>query len=240
MSDVICVKEYENEEPEILMHTRINGDCVFLNPSTNKCSQYESRPTTCRIFPYGDDDESLANPDSRTNWILKHCPLYKEYNEKSEHGKKAMKLLEKARQHESEINSTTIRLIHDLEQKRESRLEERWGFQKGEEYAISYWAQEKAPLEEMITALKKYAHTIQKSQVGLMVYFYDRNYKALCCIQGVFPGGNSPINQFEVPGDHKDLRKLLDRLETEKNEKNKNVTLVEGWIAWPIKNQSLN
>ena len=81
-------------------------------------------------------------------------------------------------------------------------------------------------------------HTV--SQVGLMVYFYDRSYKALCCIQGVFPGGNSPINQFEVPGDHKDLRKLLDRLETEKNEKNKNVTLVEGWIAWPIKNRSLN
>jgi uncharacterized protein len=40
-----------------------NGDCVFFDNKTRKCSVYEARPRQCRTWPFWD-----SNIDSKESW----------------------------------------------------------------------------------------------------------------------------------------------------------------------------
>ena len=48
-----------------------DGDCIFLEPETRRCSVYESRPSQCRTWPFW--ESNIATP---RDWkeISKNCP----------------------------------------------------------------------------------------------------------------------------------------------------------------------
>jgi Fe-S-cluster containining protein len=48
-----------------------DGDCVFLDPSTRKCSVYQARPIQCRTWPFWD-----SNLKSERTWqaTCEVCP----------------------------------------------------------------------------------------------------------------------------------------------------------------------
>ncbi|MFN5272983.1 MAG: YkgJ family cysteine cluster protein [Planctomycetota bacterium] len=48
-----------------------DGDCIFLEPKTRRCSVYESRPGQCRTWPFW--KENLASP-ARWGQVAKSCP----------------------------------------------------------------------------------------------------------------------------------------------------------------------
>ncbi|MFM8572413.1 MAG: YkgJ family cysteine cluster protein [Pirellula sp.] len=48
-----------------------DGDCIFLDPKTRRCSVYEARPRQCRTWPFW--TQNLASP-SRWGKIAKSCP----------------------------------------------------------------------------------------------------------------------------------------------------------------------
>ncbi len=47
-----------------------DGDCIFLEPQTKRCSVYESRPRQCRTWPFW--KENLVSP-SRWGKLLSHA-----------------------------------------------------------------------------------------------------------------------------------------------------------------------
>ena len=54
-----CTRKWGN----LSIREKINGECVFYQPSSNKCGIYEFRPLQCRLFPFW---PSLLC--SRKNW----------------------------------------------------------------------------------------------------------------------------------------------------------------------------
>lgn len=48
-----------------------DGDCIFLDPESRRCSVYEARPTQCRTWPFW--ESNVATP---RDWreISKNCP----------------------------------------------------------------------------------------------------------------------------------------------------------------------
>ena len=52
---------------------KVNGHCVFFNPETRMCTNYEERPTVCRVFPKGSPEclSIMAWADS-IGWFGRH------------------------------------------------------------------------------------------------------------------------------------------------------------------------
>ena len=46
----------------------VNGNCIFLNPETNKCTIYSERPIGCRTYP-------LIYNEERGAILDEECPL---------------------------------------------------------------------------------------------------------------------------------------------------------------------
>lgn len=57
------------EQKSLIEHA--DGDCIFLDPQTRKCSVYAGRPTQCRTWPFWD-----SNLASRRDWewACRVCP----------------------------------------------------------------------------------------------------------------------------------------------------------------------
>ncbi|MFX0116511.1 MAG: YkgJ family cysteine cluster protein [Candidatus Hodarchaeota archaeon] len=229
--DPLCLENNDNNEPEIRLHTRLNGDCLFFNRSTNKCQIYANRPIVCQIFPYGEDEEANADSDSREKWIMENCALFIEYGVESSLRIAAMKLMANARRLEYQLSSRAIRFVRGLIQDREAKLEEQWGFRKTSDYGLTYWARENAPVEEIINWLSKKSQRIQKARIGANLTVYDRHYRALCTIQGVFHGNSRSANQWTVPTSHEELLNALDDFFNP--DKSADLCFLEGWEPWP-------
>lgn len=212
------------------MHTRSNGDCLFLVRETNSCRIYEDRPIVCRIFPYGGEDESDEGEDSRKDWILKNCNVLNVSSLKIQ----SLKLFAKAQELEFQLSSPVLRFVRDLIDERERKLETLWEFRNTDDYSLTYWARENAQEEvnEIIDWLRKKAHQTKKPHLGVMLTFYDFNYRAICAIQGILSGNSTSEKQFFLPKSHEEMLKALDPFLDSQEELD--TFLLEGWEPWPI------
>ena len=232
--DILYIEDNENDDPEIRMHTRINGDCLFLDQSTECCRIYDVRPVVCRIFPYGEVDRSEEGSDSRADWILKNCRLFAEYGPRSSLRMESLKLMANAQRLESHLHSHVIRFVRDLNNDREKRLEAQWEFRVTDEYGLTFWATENAykeEIEQMIEWVQKTVQSTSKPRAASMITFYNRHYRGLCTIQGIFRGNSAFSDQITLPECHEDLLKELDDFLND--DKDSNAVLLEGWEPWP-------
>ncbi|AER66417.1 protein of unknown function UPF0153 [Thermovirga lienii DSM 17291] len=55
----------------VSLREKQNGECVFYDSDTNKCSIYEYRPLQCRLFPFW---PSLMKNKENWEWEKRRCP----------------------------------------------------------------------------------------------------------------------------------------------------------------------
>lgn len=229
--EILCVQKTEDGDSEIRLRTRANGNCLFFARSTKSCQIYTERPAVCHIFPYGGKEESDGESDSRKEWILQNCPLFREYSSKSSLGIKSLKAMANAQRLEYELVSNALRFVRDLIKGREKNLEEYWEFRTTNDYGLTFWAKKEAPIEEIVDWILSKSQNSRKSRVGVMLTFHDRHYRALCTIQGVFCGDPVIRNQVQLPKCHEDLLMALDDFFDP--DEDSDTMLLKGWEPWP-------
>ncbi|MHA2232312.1 MAG: YkgJ family cysteine cluster protein [Candidatus Hodarchaeales archaeon] len=229
--EILCIQKTEDGDSEIHLNTRANGDCLFFDRHAKSCRIYTERPAVCRIFPYGESEASDGDSESREEWILKNCSLFSEYSGKSSLGINSLKAMANARRLEYELASNALRFVRDLIKDREKNQEEQWEFRGTNDYGLTFWAREKAPIDEIVKWIYSKSRKTRKSRVGVMLTFHDRHYRALCTIQGVFCGDSALRNQVQLPQCHEDLLEALDDFFDPT--KDSGTVLLEGWEPWP-------
>jgi Fe-S-cluster containining protein len=232
--DILAIQNNDDGDPEIQMHTRSNGDCLFLIRETNSCRIYEDRPVVCHIFPYGGEEEPAEGEESRKNWILQNCGVFASVDQKSPLRIRSLKLFAKAQELEFQLNSPVLRFVRDLIGEREEKLEALWEFRRTDSYSLTYWARENAQEEVngIIDWLGKKACQTKKAYLGVMLTFYDHEYRAICTIQGILRGNAGTAKQFILPESHEDMLKALDNFIDPQEEHE--TLLLKGWEPWCI------
>ncbi len=230
--DILGIRNNDDGDPEIQMHTRSNGDCLFLIRETNSCRIYEDRPIVCRIFPYGGDGGSDEGEESRNDWIQKNCSVFASSRQNSSLRIRSLKLFAKAQELEFQLSSPVLQFARDLIDERERKLEVLWEFKSTDSYSLTYWARENTQEEvnEIIDWLQKKARQTEKTHLGVMLTFYDHKYRAICTIQGIFRGNPVTANQLILPESHDELLNALDSVIDSQEEQD--TLLLEGWEPW--------